>query len=93
MQYLILAYDAPDALDRRMQVRATHLENLQPLVDAGRVAIGGVMLAEDGETIRGSMLVVEAEGEDAVRALVDDDVYTKEGVWERVEITPFRRSI
>jgi len=94
MQFLVIAHDAttPGTLDRRMEVRPRHLEELGPLVQAGRVAIGGVTLDENG-AINGSMIVIEAESEDEVRDLIARDVYTQEGVWERVEIRPFRRSV
>jgi len=94
MQFLILANDATDegALERRMSVRQQHLDALKPLVDAGRVEIGGVILDDEG-TIRGSMLVVEAEDEASVRALVEQDIYVRENVWGDVQIRPFRRSV
>lgn len=94
MTYLVLGYDGTDdaAPDRRNAVRATHLQELQPLVDAGRVVIGGAIL-DDAGTMRGSMMVVHAEDlEDATR-IVEGDVYVRSGVWVRYEIHPFRRAV
>ncbi len=94
MQFLIIAHDAttPGTLERRMEVRPRHLEDLGTLVEAGRVEIGGAMLDDQG-AINGSMLVIEADSEEEVRAIIARDVYTTEGVWERVEIRPFRRAV
>ncbi len=94
MTYLVLGFDGTDegAPERRNAVRATHLEELKPLVDAGRVAIGGAILDEDG-TMRGSMMVIEAENLDEARRIVEGDVYVRRGVWVRYDIHPFRRAV
>lgn len=94
MLYLILAHDATDdgAPERRARVRERHLEGIRPLVDAGRMPIGGAFLDDDG-VMRGSMLVLEAEDEAEVRRLLEEDVYVREGVWERFEIRPFKRAV
>lgn len=94
MLYLVLAHDATDdgAPARRQRVRARHLEGVRPLVEAGRLQVAGALLDEGG-VMRGSMLLLDAEGEDEVRRIVDEDVYTREGVWERVEVWPFARAV
>ena len=94
MKFLLLAYDGTDdgAHARRMAVREQHLHDIKPLAEAGRLDIGGMLLGE-GDAILGSMLVFEAEDEAAARARVEDDVYTREGVWVRYELMPFKRSV
>lgn len=94
MTFLVIAKDGTDAdaPARRARVRERHLEDLRPLVEAGRVALGGALLADDGAMI-GSALLLEADSEEEVRAIVERDVYRREGVWREVEIHPFRRAI
>lgn len=94
MLYLVLAHDAtdPDAPSRRAAVRERHLEGIRPLADDGRLHVGGAFLDADG-VMRGSMMLVEAEDEAALRRLLDEDVYSREGVWERFEIRPFARAV
>lgn len=94
MLYLILAHDARDegAPERRGRVRQRHLDGVRPLAEEGRLQVGGAFLDEQG-VMRGSMLLLEAEDEDEVRRLLDDDVYSREGVWERFEIRPFKRAV
>lgn len=94
MLYLVLAHDAtdPDAPARRAAVRERHLEGIRPLAQDGRLQVGGAFLDQDG-VMRGSMMLIEAEDEASLRRLLDDDVYSREGVWERFEIRPFARAV
>lgn len=94
MTYLILGYDGDDdgAPARRAAVRDTHLDGIRPLVDDGRMVIGGAILDAEG-TMRGSMMVLEADDEAEARRIVEADIYVREGVWVRWEIHPFRRAV
>jgi uncharacterized protein YciI len=69
-------------------VRPEHLENLRPLVEAGRVIVGGPFT--DGS---GSLMVIDFEDEAAAKAFANSDPYVKQGVFERVEIRPFRKVV
>lgn len=94
MLYLVIAHDGrdPDAPTRRQEVRDQHLQGVRPLVDDGTVQLGGAYLDDQGR-MAGSALLIEAEDEASVRALLDADVYTRHGVWERFEIYPFVRAV
>ena len=88
MLFVIIGYDGPDGARLRPSVRPAHLENLQPLVEAGRVIVGGPFT--DGS---GSLMVVDFEDEAAAKAFANSDPYMKQGVFERVEIRPFRQVV
>lgn len=90
-QFLLLAtdYKDTDALTRRMNVREKHLQRMRAEKDAGRFIIGGAKLNEQGN-MYGSMLVVQLENEEAVKAWINEDPYITNNVWEHVEILPFR---
>ena len=88
MLFVIIGHDGPRGAELRPTVRPAHLENLRPLVEQGRVLVGGPFT--DGS---GSLMVVEMESEAAAMEFARTDPYTKEGVFERVEVKPFRKVV
>lgn len=96
MWYVIEGYDGADVLSRRLGVRAEHLARLTALRDAGRLQLAGPCPAIDAEDpgpagFSGSLVVAEFESLEAARAWADADPYVAAGVYERVEVRPFRR--
>jgi hypothetical protein len=47
MWYAIIAEDAPDSLEKRLQARPEHLDRLKSLQDAGRLLLAGPFPAID----------------------------------------------
>lgn len=94
MEFLVLAYDKSDAgaLDRRMAAREAHLAGVKPMVADGRMRIGGAILDEAGRMI-GSMTVVNFPDRAAVDAWLASDPYVTGGVWDRIEVRPFRIAV
>jgi uncharacterized protein len=88
MLFVIIGYDGPNGAALRPGVRPAHLENLQPIVDAGRMIVGGPFT--DGS---GSLIVADFEDEAAAKAFAQTDPYVTKGVFERVEIRPFRKVV
>lgn len=86
MLFVIIGHDGPDGARLRLTVRESHLKNLRPLVDAGKVILAGPFT--DGS---GSLIVIDAESEAAAVAFAHSDPYVTQGVFERVEIKPFRQ--
>jgi len=86
MLFVIIGHDGPDGARLRPALRPAHLENLRPLATAGKVAVAGPFT--DGS---GSLIVADFDDEDAARAFARNDPYTLEGVFERVEVKPFRK--
>lgn len=96
MYYLILAKDANDSLPRRKESRPAHLERLQALRDAGRLLTAGPMPAVDSEDpgeagFSGSVIIAEFDSLDDARAWADADPYKSAGVYESVEVVPFKQ--
>lgn len=85
--YVFHGFDKAGALELRKATRAAHLAWIETL--APRVKIGGPMLAEDGQTPVGSMLVVEADTLDAAQALFAMDPYALAGLWHSTSVRPF----
>ena len=94
MQFLVMAKDGTDegAGERRTRTRPTHLTSIQPLVDAGNVLVGGAILNEAGDMI-GSMVLVDFPDRTDVDAWLAGDPYVTGGVWQEIEVTPFRTAV
>lgn len=86
MLFAIIGHDGPDGAQLRPKVRQAHLDNLRPLVDAGRIFVAGPFT--DGS---GSLIVGEFGSEAEAIDFAHRDPYTTEGVFERVEVKPFRK--
>ena len=70
--------------EKRMAHRAEHRVYLNQLVDQGSLLMAGPFADE-----RGGLIVFEAEDETAVRAMMDDDPFTINGVFATTEIRPW----
>jgi uncharacterized protein YciI len=86
MLFVIIGHDGPDGARLRPSVRPAHLANLRPLVEKGKVVLSGPFT--DGS---GSLIIVDMESEADALAFAQSDPYTTGGVFERVEVKPFRR--
>ena len=96
MYYAICAHDSPGSLGDRLDVRPDHLARLQELRNAGRLLTAGPFPAIDSEDpgpsgFTGSLIVAEFESLDEARAWADADPYAAAGVYERVDVRPFKK--
>ncbi|WP_158291863.1 YciI family protein [Paracraurococcus ruber] len=91
MGHAVLAFDGEDegAPARRQAARERHLQVLAAWAGDGRLAFGTPLLAPDGRAM-GSLMILGAPGEDALRAYLAEEPFNQEGVWQRVETFPFR---
>ena len=88
-QYLITAYDYPDAHQRRLRVREEHLAGARHLRATGQLVTGGAILDAAGRMI-GSMLVVDFATPADLAAWQQQKPYLRHQIWETVTILPFR---
>jgi uncharacterized protein len=93
MQFLLIAYDGtdPEAVQRRLKVREDHLGKIEYLKKAGEFLFGGAILDENGKMI-GSMIVYDFPDRQALDERLKDEPYITAGVWEKIEIQPFRHA-
>lgn len=91
MQFLLIAYDwkNPGALEHRMKVRPDHMQKISKLKRNGEFIFGGAILDDDGKMI-GSAIVYDFPDRAALDKRLDDEPYLTEGVWQKIEIVPFR---
>jgi uncharacterized protein YciI len=94
-QYVVIAYDGTDAgaEARRMAARPAHLENVRPMAEDGRIIAGGALLDEAGEKMIGSVSLVEFPDRAALDHWLATDPYVTGGVWQRIEVKPFRLAV
>lgn len=87
MLYAMIARDRPGTLDLRLAARPAHLEHLDSLGQT--LLLAGALLDEKGNP-EGSLVVVEAETLEAATAIFHADPFVKQGIFEHVEIKPWR---
>jgi uncharacterized protein YciI len=91
MQWLIIARDGSDrgAPERRQAARPAHLENTARLQEQGHLLIGGALLDDDGRMI-GSAAVAQFATREDLDAWLQTDPYVMGGVWQEIEVIPYR---
>jgi uncharacterized protein YciI len=87
--YLFCARDRDDAGSLRASVREAHRAWIRREDTACRCVLGGPLFGERGE-MAGTALVFEAESASAVADFMAGDPYMAAGLFERVEIWPWR---
>ena len=89
MLYMIHCVDQPDSLDVRKANRDAHLAHLKAHGD--HLYAAGPLLGDDGETMIGSLLLIDFPGRAAVDAFLAADPYNKAGLFARVEVAPWKK--
>jgi uncharacterized protein len=91
MQFVLMAWDGDDehALARRMAARETHLVRARQAAKDGLILEAGAMLNDASQMI-GSVIMLEFANETEARAWLEVDAYVTTGVWQRLELHPFR---
>jgi len=95
MWYLFVAKDKPGTLAQRLSARAEHLARLEILNQQGRLKLAGPFPAVDSENpgeagFVGSALVLQFDSLNQARHWADADPYVVAGVYEAVDIYPFK---
>lgn len=93
-QYVIIAYDGLDAeaSERRKKIRPFHLEGAKLLKEKNQFITGGAILSEDGQ-MTGSVMIVQFETEEDFQEWYKNEPYITEGVWQTIEVKPFRVAV
>lgn len=87
--FVLTCIDKPNALELRMATREAHLDYVR---GASMVKIGGPFLDADGG-MAGSMLIIEAADLAAAQAFSTADPYAKAGLFESVDVRPFKLTL
>jgi uncharacterized protein YciI len=89
MLFVILCTDKAGHLPIRQENRAAHLAYLGSLGD--QVVAAGPTFAGDGETMNGSLIVLDLADAAAAEAFVAGDPYGRAGLFESVIVRPWKR--
>ncbi len=89
MLYALICNDKPSHLQVRTDNRPAHQAYLGDLRDKGVLKMAGPLL-DDNEEPHGSLIIVEAADRDEAQGLADKDPFTAAGLFESIEIRPFR---
>jgi uncharacterized protein len=89
MLFVITCLDKPDRGPLRAATRPAHLDHIR--AEAGRIAIAGPLLAADGTTPVGSLLIIDFPDRAAVDRFAAADPYAKAGLFESVTVRAFRK--
>lgn len=100
-EWLVHIPDYPDVLEKRLEVRPSHIGDLKPDLQSGKIVFGGATLkkqpTEKDETLSmsGSVMLIKANTEEEVVERIKADAYTKGGVFDvsKMTIWPFRCAV
>ncbi len=98
MLYAIIGEDVPDSLEKRLAARPPHIERLKALQNDGRLVLAGPFPAIDSNDpgpagMTGSLIVAEFPSLEDARRWAESDPYVAEGVFGRVTVKPFRKTL
>jgi len=90
MQYLVIAYDYEDAIEKRMECRTAHLEGAKKLISEGKIINAGALIEDD--KMIGSTLYVDFESDDALDNWLENEPYVTGKVWDmsNIQIVPIK---
>jgi uncharacterized protein YciI len=98
MWYAIISEDVPGSLSKRLSARPAHVARLEQLKLEGRLLLAGPHPAIDAldpgpAGFTGSLVVAEFASLVEAQAWADTDPYVAAGVYARVVIKPFRKTL
>jgi uncharacterized protein len=98
MWFAINATDHPDSLAKRLAARPDHLARLKAMNEAGRLLLAGPFpaIASDDPGpagFTGSLIIAEFASQAEAEAWASEDPYKAAGVYAKVEVKPFRKTL
>jgi uncharacterized protein len=92
MLFVIHALDHADALPKRLSNYDAHKTFLSDTSRYGvTIVMSGPLTSDDGQTMIGSLFLVEAPGRAEVERFHHADPFFAAGIWEKVSISAFLR--
>jgi uncharacterized protein len=89
MLFVVTCWDKPGNVQMRLDTRPAHLAYLAKVKE--QLKLAGPFLAADGQTAIGSLMIYECEAEGAARAIMDNDPFSKAGLFASIEVKPWRQ--
>jgi uncharacterized protein YciI len=89
MYFAFYCLDKPGQFELRKANRAAHLDYVAGFQD--RLLVGGPFKSDDGDTMVGSLLIMDFDSLDEAREFAAGDPYAKAGLFESVDIRPWMK--
>lgn len=88
MIYAFVLLDKPGAADLRRQVRPEHKAYLGKLAE--RIAFAGPLVADDGETMVGSLLAIDFPSRESATEWLREEPFHTAGLYAGVQVLAFK---
>jgi len=89
--FIVHCLDAADALSRRLEHYEAHKAYLSRA--SVRILVSGPLMSDDGETMIGSLFLIEADTKAAVEAFNAGDPFRRAGIWTEIRIHRFLKRV
>ena len=89
MHFVIHCIDKPNSTGLRSETRPAHLAYLEGWEQ--KIVTGGPMLSEDGQSMVGSLIILDCADIEEARNFAANDPYALAGLFDTVAIRPWRR--
>jgi uncharacterized protein YciI len=90
MLFVFYVLDKPGATEQRLALRPGQYAHLGKVED--RMVTGNPLLAEDGETMIGSLLVIDFPDQAAAEAWLAETLFTTGGVFGNTTVHPCKQN-
>jgi uncharacterized protein YciI len=92
MLFSVHALDKPGIEEKRRAIHAEHIAHVRSAKNYSvSITVGGPLVADDGTTSIGSLMVLEAPDRTAVEKFNRENPFFRNGIWGAVEIRRFDR--
>ena len=88
--FCLICMDRPRSQDLRLANRPDHLAYVQ---EKSGVVVAGPFLGEDGETMIGSLILLNVKTRAEAESWAHNDPYTKAGLFDHVQIHSWKHLI
>ncbi len=90
MLFAFYVLDTPGTTEQRLKLKPAQYEHLGKVED--RMVTGGPLLSEDGETMIGSLLIIDFPNRAAAEAWLSEAPFTKSGVFGEATVHPYKQN-
>jgi len=90
MPYAIQTRDKPGTGDLRTATRPAHVEYLTQHKD--KLLAAGALIDDEGAAALGGILIVDTEVRAEAERFINEDPFTKAGLFEKVTVTRWRKA-